>query len=88
MEKGQLPIDEDPSIPIEGALFPLEFTKEETEKIIKACKSRSVTVHGALHTAESTAFTCLLQGDEVKSSLTLHLYNYVINVRFLIDTFK
>ena len=77
-------IEEDPNVPQVTSLVPMEFTKEETSNILRACKARRTTVNGALYAAAFLAFMRFLPGKspkKVRTSCPINLRRHLSDLK-------
>ena len=77
-------IEEDPTVPQITSLVPMEFTKEETSNILRACKARRTTVNGALYAAAFLAFMRFLPGKsptKVRASCPINLRRHLSDLK-------
>ena len=62
---------QDPSVEKKTCLIPVEFSAEQTSKLLRLCKEKRVTMHGAIVTIASLALVRFMKGGTWKEPVTV-----------------
>ncbi|XP_041377663.1 uncharacterized protein LOC121390028 [Gigantopelta aegis] len=85
-EKCGLEEDKNPNVGKKTCIIPMEFSREDTSRLLTKCRENNATVYGAVQTSVSLAFAKLLQGGEITKEMELPV-GCTINLRpFIKDT--